>query len=182
MSRSIDHRHREKVSAEVFYQSTALFYIVELTPLHLSPGKTTVARLYYRFLNDIGVFAGAKEKAREARAVAAAEAKRQADEAEKARKDRERQMFQAAGLPYNPTSNSSVSQGTPASSLRSSTNQALSGFVETTGADLADKGVRGLKEMLTKIRTAGGGVLFVDEVRKSYSLIALVAVVLLASD
>ncbi|CAN0298439.1 unnamed protein product, partial [Hapterophycus canaliculatus] len=36
-------------------------------------------------------------------------------------------------------------------------------FVETTGADLANKGVRGVKEMLDKIREAGGGVLFVDE-------------------
>lgn len=100
----------------------------------------------------------------------------------KARKERERQMFQAAGLPYNPMSNSAVTQGTPAPSLRSSTQQVLSGFVETTGADLADKGVRGLKEMLQEIRTAGGGVLFVDEVRKSNSHRALAAVVHLTSD
>lgn len=40
--------------------------------------------------------------------------------------------------------------------------------METTGAALADKGVGGLKEMLEKIRKAGGGVLFVDEVRLGF--------------
>lgn len=125
-----------------------------------------MARLYFRLLKDLGVFSSAEETARKARSAAAAEANRQAEEAEKARKERECQMFQAAGLPYNPTSKASVRQGTPAPSLLSSTQQALSGFVETTGADLADKGVPGLKEMLKTIRTAGGGVLFVDEVRK----------------
>ena len=38
------------------------------------------------------------------------------------------------------------------------------GFVETTGAALADCGTKSLQGMLEKIENAGGGVLFVDEV------------------
>ncbi|CAN0562104.1 unnamed protein product, partial [Ectocarpus sp. 12 AP-2014] len=39
-------------------------------------GKTTVARLYYRLLKDLGVFASAEERAADARAAAEAAAKK----------------------------------------------------------------------------------------------------------
>ncbi|CAN0537171.1 unnamed protein product, partial [Scytosiphon promiscuus] len=62
-----------------------------------TPGKTTVARLYYRLLKDIGLFVSAERR---------------------------------------------------------------EGFVETTGAALADCGTKGLMDMLDKIKSVGGGVLF----------------------
>lgn len=135
---------------------------------HPNPsGKTTVARLYYQLLKDLGVFAAAEEKAREAQHAAETAAKKKADAAEKARQDAERRAFQSAGLPYTESaaraSAPTAGSGT-ASPSASAGSAAKDGFVETTGAALADKGVAGLKEMLEKIRKAGGGVLFVDEV------------------
>lgn len=134
------------------------------------PGKTTVARLYYRLLKDVGVFAAAEEKAQEAKAAADALSKKQAAAkaaaAEQARQDAERRAFQSAGLPYNlrnTAASAAVNPPAPATSAAAAASP-TSGFVETTGADLADKGVRGLKEILEKIKKAGGGVLFVDEV------------------
>ncbi|CAM9360644.1 unnamed protein product [Ectocarpus sp. 12 AP-2014] len=132
-------------------------------------GKTTVARLYYRLLKDLGVFASAEERAADARAAAEAAAKKKADDAEKARQDAERRAFQSAGLPYTAQQQQQQLQNppaTPRASASSTTTAAAAsatGFVETTGADLADNGVGGLKDMLKKIREAGGGVLFVDE-------------------
>lgn len=139
-------------------------------------GKTTVARLYHRLLKDLGVFAAAEQKAQEARQAAEAAATKKANAAEKAKRDAERRAFQSAGLPYTESTArasaptfSTAGSGTAASSATSAGSSrsvaATDGFVETTGAALADKGVAGLKEMLEKIRKAGGGVLFVDEVR-----------------
>lgn len=144
-------------------------------PLFISPpsGKTTVARHYYRLLKDLGVFATAEEKARDAQEAAEADAKKKADAAEKAKQDAERRAFQSAGLPYTPSAarasapTSTAGAAAPSASAGSagSAAAAADGFVETTGAALADEGVDGLKKMLKKIRKAGGGVLFVDEVR-----------------
>lgn len=149
------------------------------TPLSTcqSLGKTTVARFYYRLLKDLGVFADAEEKAQEAQRAAEAAAKKRADAAEKARQDAERRAFQSAGLPYTegaarasaPASAAGPGTATPSASAGSAA-AATDGFVETTGAALADKGVAGLREMLEKIRKAGGGVLFVDEVRLGAAL------------
>lgn len=138
-------------------------------PYPIFSGRTTVARLYYLLLKDLGVFDAAKEKAQGAQRAAEAAAKKKTDDAERARQDAERRAFQAAGLPYTqsaaranaPTSTSTGGSAAPSASA------AVDGFVETTGAALADKGVAGLKEMLEKIRKAGGGVLFVDEVRSA---------------
>lgn len=137
------------------------------TPLSTcqSLGKTTVARFYYRLLKDLGVFADAEKKAQEAQRAAEAAAKKRADVAEKARQDAERRAFQSAGLPYT---EGAARASAPASAAGHGT--ATDGFVETTGAALADKGVAGLREMLEKIRKAGGGVLFVDEVRLGAAL------------
>lgn len=129
-----------------------------------------MARLYHRLLKDLGVFASAEERAADARAAAEAAAKKKADDAEKARQDAERRAFQSAGLPYTAQQQQQQQQNppaTPRASASSTTTAAaasVAGFVETTGADLADNGVGGLKDMLKKIREAGGGVLFVDEV------------------
>lgn len=126
-----------------------------------------MARLYYRLLKDLGVFASAEEKARSAQEAADAKAKKKADAAEKAKQDQERRLFQSAGLPYNaqnPTSMGGAPAQAPAPPASSAAASAATGFVETTGADLADQGVAGLKGMLKKIKNAGGGVLFVDEV------------------
>lgn len=133
-------------------------------------GKTTVARLYYRLLKDLRVFAAAESRAQDAKITAEAEAKKNADAAEKARQDAERRAFQSVGLPYTQSAaragaGTSTPTATSASARLAESTAATAGFVETTGADLADKGVRGLKDMLKKIREAGGGVLFVDEVR-----------------
>ncbi|CAN0163486.1 unnamed protein product, partial [Ectocarpus sp. 4 AP-2014] len=130
-------------------------------------GKTTVARLYYRLLKELGVFASAEERAADARAAAEAAAKKKADDTEKARQDAERRAFQSAGLPYTAQQqqlqNPPATPRAPASSTTTATAASAAGFVETTGADLADNGVGGLKGMLKKIREVGGGVLFVDE-------------------
>lgn len=109
------------------------------------------------------MFSSAEERARKAKAAAEAKAKKKADAAEKARQDAERRAFQSAGLPYTPSTPAPAA--TSSSSVGSSAAAGTAGFVETTGADLANKGVGGLKGMLDKIREAGGGVLFVDEVR-----------------
>lgn len=122
-----------------------------------------MARLYYRVLKDLGVFAPAEERAHDARAAADAKSRRDAAAAEKAKQDAERQTFERAGLPYHPASATASKTTSPAAVAPSKSRK--SGFVETTGADLADKGVGGLKEILFDIKKAGGGVLFVDEVR-----------------
>jgi ATPase family associated with various cellular activities (AAA) len=49
------------------------------------------------------------------------------------------------------------------SSSSGSNKKASKSVQETTGADLADGGVRQLKDMLQEIEQAGGGLLFVDE-------------------
>lgn len=36
-------------------------------------------------------------------------------------------------------------------------------FIETTGAALANDGVKGAKDIMEKLKNAGGGALFVDE-------------------
>lgn len=125
----------------------------------LSTGKTTVARLYYRLLKDLGVFAAAEERAHDARVAEEAAAKEKADAAEKASQEAERRAFQSAGLQFTPRS--------PARqmSLSAAAKPSPSGLVETTGADLANEGVGGLKAMLEQIRKAGGGVLLVEEVK-----------------
>lgn len=127
----------------------------------ISSGKTTVARLYYRLLKDLGVFAASEKRAHDARVAEEAEAKKKADAAEKARRDDDRRAFESAGLAYTPPTRPRQTSLPPAGKT---TPTLPSGFVETTGADLAEKGVRGLKAMLDNIRKAGGGVLFVDEV------------------
>jgi len=133
-----------------------------LLPLPPPPGKTTVARLYYRLLKDLGGFSAAQERAQEAKAAAEAAEQRKADAAEAARQDAERRAFQSAGLPY--TQSAAKKAPAPAAVAAASLGSWPSGFVETTGAALADNGVRGLKGILDKIRQVGGGVLFVDEV------------------
>lgn len=115
------------------------------------------------------MFYAAEERAQDAKIAAEAQAKKKADDEEKARQDAERRAFESAGLPYTRSAakaGAGVSTPTAASASSSLAGSpaAMLGFVETTGADLADNGVRGLKDMLEKIRKAGGGVLFVDEV------------------
>lgn len=107
------------------------------------------------------MFSAAEKQAHDARVAAEAAAKETANAAEKASQAVERRAFQSAGLSYTPPP--WTEQGSP-SATGKTTPSLPSGFVETTGADLAEKGVRGLKEMLEDIRKAGGGVLFVDEV------------------
>lgn len=131
-----------------------------------------MARLYYGLLKDVGVFRNAEEQARQAEADKAAAAKKKADDAEKARQETERRAYASAGIPYNPPKAPSprgpapgAPVPTPAPIPGSAAAKARTeGFVETTGAHLADNGARGLRDILAKIRTAGGGVLFVDEV------------------
>lgn len=107
------------------------------------------------------MFVAAEKRAQNARVAEEAAAKEKADAAKKASEDTERRAFESAGLSYTPPPR--TEQGSP--SVAGKTTLSLpSGFVETTGADLAREGVRGLKDMLEKIRKAGGGVLFVDEV------------------
>lgn len=132
-----------------------------------------MARLYYRLLKDLGVFASAEERAADARSAAEAAAKKKADAAEKARQDAERRAFQSAGLPYTAQQqqNPPATTRPSASSATTTTAASAAGFVESIGADLADNGVGGLKGMLKKIREAGGGVLFVDEVIMSIVLL-----------
>lgn len=140
-----------------------------------------MARLYCRLLKDIGVFDSANRRAQDRRDAADAAARKKAAAAEQLRIENERKAFRAAGLPYTspspanagagaaPTTttvgalaaNSGSTAGAGASGAASSKG---AGFVETTGADLADCGTKGLKGMLEKIKDAGGGVLFVDEV------------------
>lgn len=99
-------------------------------------------------------------------------AREKAAAAEKVRQDTERRAFQSAGFQYKPSpapsSNIALAPApAPAPTPGSAQEKAMlyEGFVETTGADLANNGVGGLKKMLQKIRDAGGGMLFVDEVR-----------------
>jgi ATPase family associated with various cellular activities (AAA) len=61
------------------------------------------------------------------------------------------------------TAASSSSSSANSSSSSGSSKKAPQSVQETTGADLADGGVRQLKSMLQEIEQAGGGLLFVDE-------------------
>lgn len=137
------------------------------------PGKTTVARLYYGLLKDVGVFASATEKAKQRKAAKDAKDKKKAEEDQKAKDAANRRIVESAGLqytpppppPYNPPQAPAPST-IPSPGPAAAKAERLKGFVETTGADLEDQGVGGLKEMLARIYSAGGGVLFVDEVTK----------------
>lgn len=142
-----------------------------------------MARLYYRLLKDIGVFASAERRAQDLQDAADKAARKKAADKEKLRVENERKAFQAAGLPYNGNNNnnnpppataggatsSTTTVGTLAANSGSAAGAGAAtskgkGFVETTGAALADCGTKGLKDMLENIKSAGGGVLFVDEV------------------
>lgn len=105
-----------------------------------------MARLYYRVLKDVGVFAIAKQRAHEAEPAAYAKSRRDAAAAEKDKQDAEKQAYERAGLPYHPASATASKTTSPAAVVPSKSPK--SGFVETTVADLADKGVSGLKEIL----------------------------------
>lgn len=168
----LKYRAREPSS---YLAHTFVLPLCYLSPLSARPGKTTVARLYYRLLKDVGVFANAEQKARELKAAKEAEEKKKADAAKKAQEDAIRQACRSVGLTYDPRkappknpvqapAPAPIPAPSPALQATAAKGMQLQGFVETTGADLADNGVGGLKDMLEKIRTAGGGVLFVDEV------------------
>lgn len=132
-------------------------------------GKTTVAELYAGLLADLGVIKGdaaAKQEfdQKQAQQQAAAQQQQQLQQQQQAQAQQQWQqqlnnsLGMAIPLPPSLTQAAAPPQQPPAPKPTTPKS-----FIETSGAELVDEGVKKLKDQLKQIEEVGGGVLFVDE-------------------